>query len=180
MQMQESTIRTKEDALQGFKVTQDRIRTMAKSYEIILRSEYMSELKLSDYITELADELARNYDIHGKVHMTYTMDDVLFDAEKLSKLGLILNEIITNSIKYAFEGRDKGNIHIILKDAKDHIMIRISDDGIGIPKSIKIPNTTTLGLSLVDMLMEEFHGKYSIDRKNGTSFTLEIPKKRKE
>jgi PAS domain S-box-containing protein len=177
MQMQESTIRTKEDALKGFKVTQDRIRAMAKSYEIILRSEYMSELKLSDYITELADELARNYDVHGKVQMTYTMDDVLFDAEKLSKLGLILNEIITNSIKYAFVGRDQGNIHIILKNAKDHIKIKISDDGIGIPEKIKIPNTKTLGLSIVDMLISEFKGSYSVERKNGTSFNLTIPKK---
>jgi hypothetical protein len=80
MQMQENTIRSKEDALKGFKVTQDRIRTMAKAYEILLRSEYMSELELCDYITELANELARNYDIHGKVHITYSMDNVLYDA----------------------------------------------------------------------------------------------------
>jgi PAS domain S-box-containing protein len=180
MQMQENTIHTKEDALQGFKVTQDRIRAMAKAYEILLRSDYMSEIKLNDYITELADELARNYHVHRKVNIKYSMDDVLFDAEKLSKLGLIINEIITNSMKYAFEGRDEGNIHINLKDAKDHITIKISDDGIGIPESIKIPNTKTLGLSLVDMLMGEFHGTYSIDRKKGTSFILNIPKERKE
>ena len=178
MQMQENTIRTKEDAIKSFKVTQDRIRAMAKAYEILLRSEYMSELKLSDYIQELADQLARNYDIYGKVNIKYSMDDVLFNAEKLSKLGLIINEIITNSMKYAFEGRDEGNIHIILKDAKDHITIKISDDGIGIPESIKIPNTKTLGLSLVDMLIGEFQGTYSVDRKNGTSFTMKIPKER--
>jgi two-component sensor histidine kinase/DNA-binding response OmpR family regulator len=178
MQMQENTIQTKEDALQGFKVTQDRIRTMAKSYEVVLRSEYMSEIKLNDYITEVADQLARNYDIYGKVKIHYSMEDVLFDAEKLSKIGLIINEIVTNSLKYAFEGRDKGNIHIILKDTKEHIKLIVSDDGIGIPESIKIPNTKTLGFSIVDMLMDEFHGTYSIDRKKGTSFTLEIPKER--
>ncbi len=179
MQMQEDNILTKKDALQGFQVTQDRIRAMAKSYEILLRSEYMSEIKLGEYITELADQLGRNYDIHRKIKIIYSLEDVHFDAEKLSKLGLILNEIITNSIKYAFKGRDGGNIHIILKDAKNHITIEISDDGIGIPKNIKIPNPKTLGLSLVDMLMSELNGSYSVGRKNGTSFTLEIPKERK-
>jgi len=176
MQLQENTIKTKEDALNGFKVTQDRIRTMAKAYEILLRSEYMSEITLSDYITELADELRRNYDIHRNIKIIYSLEDVKFESERLSKLGLIVNEILTNAMKYAFKGKEKGSIHITLKDAKDHFTLKISDDGIGIPEKIKIPNPETFGLSLVDMLVSEFNGTYSVERKNGTSFTLKIPK----
>ena len=63
-----------------------------------------------------------------------------------------------------------------MKDAKDHFTLKISDDGIGIPEKIKIPNPETFGLSLVDMLVSEFNGTYSVERKNGTSFTLKIPK----
>ena len=179
LQLQQDTIKTKEDALKGFEVSQDRIRTMAQAYEILLASEYMSDVKLGEYITLLAGQLKRNYDAYNKVTITFSLEDVQFETEKLSKIGLIVNEILTNALKYAFIGRDKGKISIELKNAKDHIMIKISDNGIGIPENIDIHKPATLGLSLVDMLLEEFGGTFSVDRKKGTSFTLDIPKERK-
>jgi PAS domain S-box-containing protein len=179
LQLQQDTIKTKADAIKSFEVSQDRIRTMAQAYEILLGSEYMSDVKLSEYLTLLAGQLKRNYDTHNKITISYSLENVQYETEKLSKIGLIVNEILTNALKYAFKGRDKGNISIELKDAKNHITIKISDDGIGIPENIDIHKPATLGLSLVDMLLEEFDGTYSVDRKNGTSFTLEIPKERK-
>jgi len=179
LQLQQDTIKTKEDALKGFEVSQDRIRTMAQAYEILLASEYMSEVKLGEYLTLLAGQLKRNYDSYNKITISFSLDDIQYETEKLSKIGLIVNEILTNALKYAFKGRDKGNISIELKDAKDHIMIKISDDGIGIPENIDIHKPATLGLSLVEMLIQEFDGTFSVERKNGTSFTLEIPKERK-
>jgi len=179
LQLQQDTIKTKADAIKSFEVSQDRIRTMAQAYEILLGSEYMSDVKLGEYLTLLAGQLKRNYDTYNKVNISFSLDDVQFATEKLSKIGLIVNEILTNALKYAFIGRDKGKISIELKDTKDHIKIKISDDGIGIPKNIDIHNPASLGLSLVDLLLEEFDGTFSVDRKKGTSFTLEIPKERK-
>ena len=179
LQLQQDTIKTKEDALKGFEVSQDRIRTMAQAYEILLASEYMSEVKLGEYLTLLAGQLKRNYDSYNKITISFSLDDIQYETEKLSKIGLIVNEILTNALKYAFIGRDKGYISIELKDAKNHITIKISDDGIGIPENIDIHKPATLGLSLVEMLIQEFDGTFSVDRKNGTSFTLEIPKERK-
>ncbi|MBC8415774.1 MAG: hypothetical protein H8E11_05030, partial [Candidatus Cloacimonetes bacterium] len=77
---------------------------------------------------------------------------------------------------YAFEGREAGNIHIELKEIEKHIVIKISDDGIGMPEDIDINNPDTLGLSLVEMLTTQLRGTLKLDRKNGTSFTLKIPK----
>ena len=152
---------------------------MAQAYEILLASEYMSDVKLGEYLTLLAGQLKGNYDAYNKVTISFSLEDVQFETEKLSKIGLIVNEILTNALKYAFVGRDKGTISIELKDAKDHIKLKISDNGIGIPENIDIHKPATLGLSLVDMLLEEFDGSFSVDRKKGTSFTLEIPKERK-
>ena len=74
----------------------------------------------------------------------------------------------------------RGNIHIELKETEKHIVIKISDDGIGMPEGIDISNPDTLGLSLVSMLTAQLQGTLKLDRTNGTSFTLEIPKESEE
>jgi len=176
LQLQENEITTKEDALKGFAASQDRILAMAKAYELLLGSEYMSEVKVGKYIESLAEQLKRNYDIQKKVKISYSLEELEISIEILDRLGLILNEIITNSIKYAFEGREIGNIHIELKETETNLVIKISDDGIGIPEDIDINNPDTLGLSLVEMLTVQLQGTLKLDRKNGTSFTLKIPK----
>ena len=176
LMLQENEITTKEDALKGFAASQDRILAMAKAYELLLGSEYMSEVSVNKYIESLAEQLKYNYDIHHKVKISYSLDELAISIEILDRLGLVLNEIITNSIKYAFEGREAGNIHIELKETGKNIVIKISDDGIGMPEDIDINNPDTLGLSLVEMLTTQLRGTLKLDRKNGTSFTLKIPK----
>ncbi len=176
LMLQENEITTKEDAIKGFAASQDRILAMAKAYELLLGSEYMSEVSIVKYIESLAEQLKHNYDIHDKVKIRYSLEEFAISIEILDRLGLILNEIITNSVKHAFEGRESGNIHIELKETEKHIVIKISDDGIGMPEDIDIHNPDTLGLSLVEMLMAQLQGTLSLDRKNGTSFIVEIPK----
>ena len=176
LQLQKNEMTTKEDALKGFTASQDRILAMAKAYELLLESDYMSEVSVGKYITSLAEQLKYNYDNHNKVNITYSLDELTISIEILDRLGLILNELITNAIKYAFEGRDSGNIHIELKNAEDHMEIKISDNGIGIPRKFNIHESKTLGLSIVDMLTQQLRGTMKLDRKNGTSFTLVIPK----
>jgi len=177
LQLQQNEITTKEDAIKGFAASQDRILAMAKAYELLLGSEYMSEVIVGKYIESLAEQLKYNYDIHHKVKISYSLDELTISIEILDRLGLVLNEIITNAIKYAFEGREVGNIHIELKETEKHVVIKISDDGIGMPENIDINDPETLGLSIVDMITQQLQGTLSLDRKNGTSFTLEIPKK---
>jgi len=178
LMLQQSEIATKEDALKGFAASQDRIIAMAKAYEMLLGSEYMSGVSVGKYIQSLADQLRYDYDVNRKVKLNYSLNELTISIEILDRLGLILNEIITNSIKYAFEGRESGNIHIELKETEKNIVIKISDDGIGMPEEIDITNPSTLGLSLVEMLTTQLNGILTLDRKNGTSFTLEIPKER--
>ena len=177
LMLQENEITTKEDAIKGFAASQDRILAMAKAYELLLGSKYKSEVNVGKYIESLTEQLKYNYDIHHKVKINYSMDDFTVSIEVLDRLGLVFNEIITNSIKYAFEGRDSGNINIKLKEKKGSFVVKISDDGIGIPKDIDVENPESLGLSLVGMLTTQLGGTFTLNRKNGTSFTLEIPKK---
>ena len=176
LQLQQNEITTKEDAIKGFASSQDRIMSMAKAYELLLGSEYMSEVSVGKYITSLAEQLKYNYDLEHKVKIKYSFEEITIGIEILDRLGLILNEILTNSIKYAFEGRSSGNIHVELTDKKDNFVLKISDDGIGMPADINIDEPETLGLSIIKMITDQLYGTLSLDRENGTSFTLVMPK----
>ena len=90
-------------------------------------------------------------------------------------IGLIVNEVVTNSIKHAFLEKEKGRIDISL-EKKDHaIVLILKDDGIGIPVNFDIENNKTLGLQLVKLLVNQLNGKYKIYREDGTAVQIEIP-----
>ena len=149
---------------------------MAKVYEALHGSDYLSDINIENFIQSLSRSLLNDYGIHNKIALKYSISKISLNMEVLVPLGLILHELLSNAMKYAFVGRDKGHIHIGLKNLKDDIEITLSDDGVGIPEEVKIPEPTTLGLSLVDMLLSEFNGTYTLDRTNGTSFKLRLPK----
>ena len=90
-----------------------------------------------------------------------------------------MNELVSNSFKYAFEKRKKGLVKIVVKEVKNEIRIVISDDGIGLPKSIDYKNTESLGLQLVTALAEQLSGKIKLSRTGGTKYTLTFLKNTK-
>lgn len=179
LQLQQYKIETKEDAIKGFEVSQDRILAMAKAYEILLESEYISDVGIGKYIKSLTVQLKRNYDMYNKIDIEYLIEEVIIDTERLGKIGLIINEIITNSMKYAFKDREEGTIKIRLKDQEKNIRISISDNGIGIPEHVQFPNSDTLGFSLIEMLVQELEGEVLLEKETGTAFDLVIPKEKK-
>jgi two-component sensor histidine kinase len=88
--------------------------------------------------------------------------------------GLIVNEIISNSLKYAFPDNRDGIIFVTLRVNKNKVHIDVGDNGIGISESVDVKNTQTLGLQLVDTLVEQLNGTFNIIRKNGTIFSIEF------
>ncbi|WP_455240680.1 sensor histidine kinase [Methanothermobacter tenebrarum] len=90
-------------------------------------------------------------------------------------MGIIINELATNSIKYAFPNK-KGTITIKLTTQKDKIELTVADDGIGLPDSIDPEKTETLGLKLVNILTKQINGKINLKTKPGTQFKITFPK----
>jgi len=176
LQLQQDSIETKEDAIRGFRASQDRILAMAQVYNSLLLSDYLSEVSVGDYIKKVSNQLLSTYILNKNITITYSLDELYLDTSRLGKIGLILNELVTNALKYAFHGRQKGNIKISLTNKKEHFDITITDNGIGIPKKIKIPEVDSLGLSLVEMLVTELSGNMSYETKRGTKFKLSFPK----
>jgi two-component sensor histidine kinase len=105
-------------------------------------------------------------------------EDILFDTDTAVPLGIIINELVSNSLKHAFPGRDKGEIRIKLRreenesDKSTLFTLTVSDNGVGIPENIDIEDLESLGLQLVTTLVDQLDGELELKRGNGTEFTI--------
>jgi two-component sensor histidine kinase len=105
------------------------------------------------------------------------MGEIMVDINTAVPLGLLMNELVSNALKHAFpEGRE-GTIRISGGENGDQITIVVRDNGIGIPEELDWKNTTTLGMQLVISLVDQVDGTITLDREEGTAFTITVPRK---
>ncbi len=158
--------------------SQNRISSMALIHEYLYKSDDLASINFNDYTQNLISNLIRIYKIDsGSININTDIEDINLKIESAVPCGLILNELISNSLKYAFPNGSCGEISIeFKKDENGKVNIICSDNGIGIPNEIDIKNTKTLGLKLVHMLTEQLEGTIELDRTNGTKFIMEFVK----
>lgn len=159
---------------EAFKTCQNRIRSMALVHEKFYRSKDLAKIELDKYIQEVAIHLFQTYGIDQDIiKLTTEMDKVYIDINRAVSLGLIINELLSNSIKHAFPNNKKGEIQIRLQKIKNgNYELVISDNGIGIPKNSDFLNTRSLGMHLVNDLVKQIEGHINLKRERGTSFQI--------
>ncbi|MDO8334212.1 MAG: PAS domain S-box protein [Nitrosomonas sp.] len=157
--------------------SQNRVKSMALIHQILYESLDFSRVNFSSFIQSLVDNLSVSYALQpARITITIDADEVLFPIDISIPLGLILNELCTNAMKYAFPDNSFGHINISLKHQNpDSVSVQVTDDGIGIPETFDIENAPSLGLQLVQLLSEQISAKLTIQRNNPTSFTLIVP-----
>lgn len=154
------------------KESQGRVKSMAMVHEKLYQSDSFSKINFKDYITNLLSEIFYSYGIErGSIGWELDVEDINIGIDTVIPLGLIVNELVTNSVKYAFP-QGEGTITINLKSLSEQIKLNITDDGIGLPKNIDIENTKTLGLQLVNSLVNQIDGNIEMDRSHGTGFKI--------
>ncbi len=163
----------------------NRVRSMMVLYDKLYRSVDFTEASAKGYLTPLIDGIAGIFPNRGQVSIKARIDDIILDAKTLLHLGIIVNELITNTMKYAFAGRDNGKILVSFSTKDDHITLVIEDDGTGIAepdrpdhnrRSTDMAASSGFGLQLVGMLAQQLEG--TVDTKSssqGTSFTITFP-----
>lgn len=160
------------------KESQNRVKSMAMIHQILYESSDFSHVDFSSVVQSLVSNLSASYALDSsRVKINIDTDQVLMSIDTSIPLGLILNELCTNAIKYAFNENCVGNINISLKYlAANKLQVLVTDDGIGIPEEFDIENaSSSLGLQLVQLLSEQISAELTIQRKNPTSFSLIIP-----
>jgi len=161
-------------AIAALNDARSRVQSMMVLYDKLYRSDNFKELSFKEYISQLVDEIIANFPNKGKVKIEKNIDDFMVDAITLSNIGIIINETLTNIMKYAFAGRDTGLIKVSAAALNNHIKISIADNGIGIAESFDIAKSGGFGLELLDMMTQALRGTMKIERNNGTKFILEF------
>lgn len=161
--------------LAAIRESQNRVRAMALVHEKLYKAEDISHTNLGDYVSFLGAGLFQFYDANRRgIRFQLDIEEVKVDINTAIPLGLIINELISNSLKYAFpEGRN-GVIAISVKKTDHMLAVTYSDDGIGIPAGLDWKNTQSLGLRLVNTLVDQLDGTIGLDRSSGTRFTMEV------
>ncbi len=156
--------------------SQNRIRSMALVHEDLYRNENLANIKFINYAKSLAANLARSYsEQQGLIKFVYEIEDVLLPLDTGIPCGLILNELISNSFKYAFKDSEEGIITIKLATIENgKFQLEVSDNGIGIDKSFDVENAKSLGLKIVNKLTQQIDGTIECDLSAGTKFIIKF------
>lgn len=172
LNLQSQYIKDKE-ALDIFKESQNRAKSMALIHERLYRSTDLKKIDFGDYIQTLANDLFHTYiQDPSLVKLNMNVENVMVDINTTVPLGLIVNELVTNSMKHAFPNRREGEISIDFNKKDEEFLLIVKDNGVGLPEDIDYKYTDTLGLQLVNNLVEQIDGTITLDTTHGTEFKI--------
>ena len=162
-----------EESKNIFKESQNRARSMALIHERLYQSTDLKRIDFGDYIGTLANDLYHTYVMDTRlIKLNIDVDDIRLDINTSIPLGLILNELVTNSLKHAFSQGESGEIDINFHIHDKKYFLEVKDNGIGFPNDISYENTESLGLRLVTSLTEQIDGVIEFNNTSGTSFKI--------
>jgi PAS domain S-box-containing protein len=157
----------------------NRVRSMAMVHEKLYQSANLSSIDFARYADSLISYLWRSYvSTSSEIHLVKNLSPVLLSVDEAIPLGLILNELISNVLKHAFEGLTEGELTVTLKeDEKNRIVLSVCDNGKGLPAGFDPDKSKSLGMRLVQMLAAQLHAHVDVTGVNGTEFKLILGRK---
>jgi len=163
--------------LEMFRDSQNRITSMSLIHEKLYRSKDLEKIEFNGYIRDLLNHLFQSHGLKtGEIILNLNVDNVSLGIDQAIPCGLLINELITNSLKYAFPEDRKGEINVSLHlNDENMVELVVGDNGVGIPSNVDFRKTESLGLRLVTILAEnQLQGKIDLDRTRGTEFKIEF------
>jgi PAS domain S-box-containing protein len=164
--------------IQALQDSRNRVKTMALIHERLYQSSEVGSVPAPAYVRSITSYL---FGVHransGPVELELKVEDVFLDINTAIPLGLILNELVSNALKYAFGERDagRGRLRIELSQSDSHLVLQVRDNGSGLPQDVNWQVPRTLGLRLVRVLTEQLRGSLELDRQDGTAFRIVFP-----
>jgi PAS domain S-box-containing protein len=180
LKLQARKVNTKEDAIEAFKNSSNRVLAMALVHKKLYDTKNFEAVDLESYLISLARQLVSTYAHGSQIRIKSDVEDIALDINTAVPCGLILNELISNALKYAFQGRETGEIHLkVFTPDSETVQIQVKDDGVGLPKGFDPTKSNTLGFHLVELLTEQIKGSLQVESKQsrGTVFTITFPQK---
>jgi hypothetical protein len=162
-------------ARQALRESQDRVQSMGLVHEQLYRSSNFSAVDFGEHLKEIAANIAGSYGaMNPRVRVETELESVAVDLDLAIPVSLIFNEILTNAFKHAFPRERAGKIDVAFhRDGSDNLVLRVSDDGVGLPENLDWETAPSLGLKIVRNLTEQIHGDlYAQSAAGVTTFQL--------
>ncbi|MCB0395538.1 MAG: PAS domain S-box protein [Flavobacteriales bacterium] len=159
-----------QNTLNILRESQNRIKAMAFIHESLYQAKNLSHINFAEYIENLSDNLFRSYGVvDGSIEIKRQIGDVFLNLDIAIPCGLIVHELIANALKYAFVGKKGGTVDVSMTISGRKAILKVEDDGIGLPKDLDIKQTKSLGLRLVMALAEQIGGKLTLQTSDAGS-----------
>ncbi len=176
LNLQSSYVKDK-NSLNILRESQNRIKSMSFIHESLYQTKDFNRVDFEDYITGLTKNLLYSYSmLSDQIALDLRVEKVYLSLDQAIPCGLIVNELVSNAMKYAFPGEIDGTISLRVKEKGQQVLMEIADDGVGFPKGFEIEKSDSLGLQLVYTLTEQLDGEIKISSKKGTKYLIKFEK----
>ena len=160
-------------AIELFKESQNRVRSIALFHEKLYQSRDLGRVEIAEYLKGLANDSFATYGVNpADIVLAVHTEDIPLGVDAAISCGLIVNELISNSVKHAFPDRRKGQVEVTLRSAGTDVILEVADNGVGFPANLDFRSPSTLGLKLVAIFTEQVDGTMDLTREGGTRFSL--------
>ena len=169
---------TDETVLEMFRECRNRVRSMAMVHERLYGAEDLARIDAAQYLSALTNDLAHSYGLTSRhVNLLLEANEVYLDVDKVIPCGLVVNELVPNALKYAFGSGEEGGSEIMVRLEPDAggLKLTVRDNGVGFPAEINFRNTSSLGLRLVNSLVDQLDGEIEMSIDGGTCFAIVFP-----
>lgn len=164
-------------ASEAIKESRNRVFSMALIHQNLYKKQNFIGIEMSDYINKLVQNLFHSYKPNeNSVELETDIDPLLLDVEMVIPIGLVLNELISNSLKYAFKDNDHGKLQIALKSSESGILLKVKDNGVGFPFGMNVFTSDSFGYKLVKAFAKKLKAKLEVFNDNGACTLLYIQK----
>jgi two-component sensor histidine kinase len=171
---------TEPAVLAMFTESQNRIKSMALIHEKLYQSKDLAKIDFAEYVRNLTNHLYRSYVVNANlISLKLNIENIHLNVDTAIPCGLMLNELVSNALKYAFPHGQKGEIGIsLLRQNGEQLVLVVKDNGVGLPQDFDIKNSKSLGLKLVNILTKQLKGDLNYHGEGGTEFRLAFSSKR--
>lgn len=159
--------------------SQNRVQSMAMIHQNLYQNDNLLGVSVKDYLDKLMNHLISSYNIEQeRIRINKVIDITHVDVDTVIPLALIINELISNALKYAFRDGRKGIIDIFFGERNGDIVLEIKDNGPGLPKHVNKDENGNFGFKLINILTERLGATWTTESKDGTKVTLVVPQKK--
>jgi two-component sensor histidine kinase len=164
-------------ASEAVKEGKNRVQSMALIHQNLYSEGNIKGIKAKEYISNLLRSLCDSYNItNDKVKVNAQIDDLNLDVDTMIPLGLVLNELVSNSLKYAFKDGRTGELNVVLKEEQQHLFLKVSDNGTGYPDGMNVREMKSFGMKMIRAFAQKLKAKLDIYNNNGAVVEMQITK----